>query len=128
MPEYINPDGVAPPASRYSHGVVHAGAARRLVISGQIGVGPDGVIAEGFEAQAEVAFDNLLAVLEAAGLGVSDLVKITTFVTQPGAVALFRAVRDAKLRGHAPAATYLEVAGLARPEWLVEIEAEAVRE
>jgi enamine deaminase RidA (YjgF/YER057c/UK114 family) len=43
-------------------------------------------------------------------------------------VAVFRAVRDRKLLGHAPAATCLEVAGLARPEWLVEIEAEAVKE
>jgi enamine deaminase RidA (YjgF/YER057c/UK114 family) len=37
-------------------------------------------------------------------------------------------VRDQMLGDHAPASTYLEVAGLARPEFLFEIEGEAVRE
>jgi gluconolactonase len=91
-------------------------------------VRPDGTLADGFEAQAAVAFDNLLAVVAEAGMAASDLVKVTAFATEPGQVAVFRAVRDRKLGGHAPAATYLEVAGLARPDYLVEIEAEAVKE
>ncbi len=41
---------------------------------------------------------------------------------------LHRAVRDRMLGDHAPASTYLEIAGLARPEFLFEIEGEAVRE
>jgi enamine deaminase RidA (YjgF/YER057c/UK114 family) len=55
-----------------------------------------------------------------------DLVKITAFVTRDGATARYREIRDRMLEGHAPAATYLVVAGLASPEMLVEIEAEAV--
>ena len=128
MPRFLNPAAIAAPASNYSHGVEHGASARRLLVSGQVGMRPDGSLAEGFEAQATAAFDNLLAVLAEAGMAASDLVKITAFATEPGQVAVFRAVRDRKLLGHAPAATYLEVAGLARPEWLVEIEAEAVKE
>lgn len=128
MPRSINPATIVAPASNYSHGMEHAAGARRVVVSGQIGVRPDGSLAEGFEAQAVAAFDNVLAVLEAAGMSAPDLVKVTAFATVPGQVAVFRTVRDRKLLGHAPAATYLEVAGLARPDWLVEIEAEAVKE
>jgi enamine deaminase RidA (YjgF/YER057c/UK114 family) len=76
----------------------------------------------------EQAFDNLIKVLEAAQLDKSDLIKITTYVTIPGSVALYRGVRERKLGSHAPCATYLEIAGLASPEMLVEIEGEAVRE
>ena len=128
MPRFFNPAAVAAPASNYSHGVEHAAGARRLLVSGQVGVRPDGSLADGFEAQAAVAFDNLLAVVAEAGMAASDLVKITAFATEPGQVAAFRTVRDRKLGGHAPAATFLEVAGLARPDYLVEIEAEAVKE
>jgi 2-iminobutanoate/2-iminopropanoate deaminase len=128
MPRFLNPAAIAAPASRYSHGVEHAADARRVVVSGQIGMRPDGSLADGFEAQAAVAFDNLLAVVAETGMAASDLVKVTAFATEPGQVAVFRAVRDRKLGGHAPAATYLEVAGLARPDYLVEIEAEVVKE
>ena len=59
---------------------------------------------------------------------IADLVKMTTYVTVPGSVATFRRVRDRRFAGHAPASTYLEVAGLASPRFLVEIEGEAVKE
>ena len=99
MPRFFNPAAVAAPASNYSHGVEHAAGARRLLVSGQVGVRPDGSLADGFEAQAAVAFDNLLAVVAEAGMAASDLVKITAFATEPGQVAAFRTVRDRKLGG-----------------------------
>jgi enamine deaminase RidA (YjgF/YER057c/UK114 family) len=43
-------------------------------------------------------------------------------------VALYRTLRDQWCGGHAPAATYLVVAGLAHPDFLVEIEAVAAFE
>ena len=124
----INPDTVARPASNYAHGVVHKAGAERLVISGQVGVRPDGTMADGLEAQAEQAWRNVLAVAEAAGFSHAHLVRVTTYVTEPGQVAVCRAVRDRVLEGHCCANTYLEIAGLAAPGWLVEIEAEAVKE
>jgi 2-iminobutanoate/2-iminopropanoate deaminase len=128
MPRFFNPRRIAPPGSRYSHGVAHSARAHRLVISGQIGVRPDGSVAEGLEAQMETAWDNLIEVLKEGGMGVTDLVKVVTFVTAPGAVALARQVRLRKLGQHAPASTYLQVAGLASPEFLFEVEGEAVSE
>ncbi|MHB2167734.1 RidA family protein [Alsobacter sp. R-9] len=128
MPDFFNPPGIVPPASRYSQGALHAAKGRRLLISGQVGVRPDGTVADGLEAQMEVAWDNLEAVLAHAGMTVHDLVKITGLCVPAGSVAAFRTVRDRRLRGHAPACTYIEAIGLASPAFLFEIEGEAVRE
>ncbi len=128
MPRFINPKRIARPASRYSHGVVHSARARRLVVSGQVGIGIDGQVAEGLEAQLDLAFDNVFAVAAEAGMGVTDIIRITVYVTVPHAVVPYRRVRDLKFGGHAPASTFLQVAGLASPDFLCEIEAEAVSE
>ena len=124
----INPDTVAKPASNYSHGIVHRSGGDRLVISGQVGLRPDGTMADGVEAQAEQAWQNILNIVAAAGFAREDLIRVTTYVTVPGQVAVCREVRDRALEGHSCANTYLEIAGLAAPGWLVEIEAEAVKE
>jgi 2-iminobutanoate/2-iminopropanoate deaminase len=128
MPRFFNPPRIAPPGARYSHGVVHSARAHRLVISGQVGIRPDGSIAGELDEQIEVAWDNLLEVLREGGMSASDLVKIVTFCTVPGSAAVARRIRQKKLGLHAPASTYLEVAGLASPEFLFEVEGEAVSE
>jgi 2-iminobutanoate/2-iminopropanoate deaminase len=128
MPRFFNPKRIAQPASLYSQGVVHSARARRLVISGQVGVRPDGTVPDGLEEQMDIAWDNLIEVLREGGMTVADLVKVVTFVTVPGSVALARKVRQRKLGQHAPASTYLEVAGLAAPGFLFEVEGEAVSE
>lgn len=56
-----------------------------LFVSGQVGSLPDGTPEPGFRRQVELAFDNLKAVLDAAGCGVDDLVDVTTFHTDPEA-------------------------------------------
>lgn len=124
--EFLNPDTIAPPASDYSHGVVVPAAARRLIVAGQVGLDPDGGLADGLEAQMERCWLNLFAVLEAAGMTKRNLVKYTVYVTRSDATATYRAIRDRMLEGHAPPATYVVVAGLAGPDLLVEIEGEAV--
>lgn len=58
----------------------------------------------------------------------SDIVKIVVYDVAPGNVAAYRAVRDRMLNGHAPASTYVVVTKLASPDFLTEIEAEAVAE
>jgi 2-iminobutanoate/2-iminopropanoate deaminase len=128
MPHFFNPETVWKPASNYSHGATHATSARRLVISGQIAVDPEGKVPQGLEAQLDLAWANVLAVLRAADMEVEHLVKVTAFCTLPEGVDAFRRARDKALSGHAPATTYLQVAGLAAPEFVIEIEAEAVRE
>ncbi len=124
--KFLNPKSISAPASRYSQAVVVPAGGKRLIISGQIGANPDGSLANGLEAQMERTWLNIFAILDEAGMTKRNLAKITVFVTDPDATALYRQIRDRMLDGHAPAATYLVVAGLASPEILVEIEGEAV--
>jgi len=128
MPIFINPETVRAPSSSYVHGVLLAPHAKRLIISGQVGVRPDGAIAEGIKAQTEQAIDNLFEVIKAAQMDVTDIVKITTFCTRADQLAEMREVRARKFGAHTPTSTLLIVAGLADPNFLIEIEAEAVRE
>jgi 2-iminobutanoate/2-iminopropanoate deaminase len=71
----LNPDSVVKPASNYVQGVVHSVAAERLVISGQLGVRPDGTLEDGLEAQMERAWRNLFGVMDAAGFELHHLIR-----------------------------------------------------
>jgi enamine deaminase RidA (YjgF/YER057c/UK114 family) len=95
------------------------------VISGQVGIAADGSVPADTRGQIERAWDNLFAVLAAADMAVTDLVRIGTYLTEADAVPLWREIRDRRLGGHAPAATLVIVAALAAPQWRVEIEAVA---
>jgi 2-iminobutanoate/2-iminopropanoate deaminase len=66
---------------------------RLLCISGEVGVLPDGTVPEGTEAQAEACWRNIIAILADAGMGVGDLVKITTYLVRPEDVAAAGAAR-----------------------------------
>lgn len=54
-----------------------------LFVSGQVGSRPDGTPEPDFAAQVRLAFDNLKAVLDAAGCTFDDLIDVTTFHTDP---------------------------------------------
>ena len=54
-----------------------------LFVSGQVGSREDGSPEPDFEAQVRLAFDNLVAVLDAAGCGLVDITDVTTFHTHP---------------------------------------------
>lgn len=125
MPTSHNPTDIAPAFSRYSLGVEVPSAARWLTISGQVGVAPDGTLANGAEAQMERSWRNVFAILESAAMTPQNLVKVTAYLTRPEDTALYRQVRDRMLEGAEPASTLVIVAGLADPAWLVEIEATA---
>jgi 2-iminobutanoate/2-iminopropanoate deaminase len=123
----INPPTIAPPFSRYSQAVEVPAGLRWLHVSGQVGVRPDGTLEQGFTAQAERAWDNLLAILAAAGMGPADVVKANVYLTRGSDLAESRRIRDAKLAGAAPASTLAVVAALANPAWLFEVEAVAAK-
>ena len=65
-----------------------------LFVSGQVGSRPDGTPEPDFPTQVQLAFDNLRAVLNAAGASFDDIVDVTTFHTDPE--AQFGAVMAAK--------------------------------
>ena len=120
-----NPDGVHAPGSRYSHAALVEGAARRLLVSGQVGLTPDGHLDHDAEAQIGQALANLGAILAAHGMGPRNVAKVTVLLVDRDLIPLWREARDAFFDGHAPANTLLLVAGLANPRFLVEVEAEA---
>ena len=122
-----NPAGVAAPAAPYVHGMEVAPGARWLFISGQIGVHPDGRPGADAREQAELVWSNIGLILRSAGMDVADIVKLTTYSTSAAHLPALREVRERVLAGHLPASTLLIVAGLAKPELLVEVEAYAAK-
>ena len=127
MNKIFNPDTVHAPVGSYSHAVEALPNARWLFVSGQIALTPDGNVPEGFAAQCELAWTNLGKVLAAAGMAPKDMVKLTIFMTREQDLPAFREIRDRFLAGHRPATTLLFVKALARPQWLIEIEAVAAK-
>jgi enamine deaminase RidA (YjgF/YER057c/UK114 family) len=122
---FSNPEGVRAPASRYSHACLVEGPGRRLVLSGQVGLAPDGSLPATAEGQITRSLANLRTLLAAHGMGPKDIVKVTVFLTDTSLVKAWRTLRDQALEGHAPTSTLLIVAGLADPRFVVEVEAEA---
>jgi len=121
----VNPPSIAAPLGLYSHGVVAPAGGRWLHVAGQVGVLPDGRLAEGFEAQARAAWHNLTAILAEAGMTPDHLVKVQSFLLDPADLPALGRVRAEFQRGARPASTLLVVKALARPEWLYEVDAVA---
>jgi enamine deaminase RidA (YjgF/YER057c/UK114 family) len=121
---HLNPEAL-PANPAFSYAVRVDGGADTLYIGGQNGVRPDGTIAEGMGAQAEQALDNLQTVLESAGASLEHIVKWTVLAVQgqplDEGIAAFRKAWGN--RPNPPAISVAVVAGLANPQFLVEIEA-----
>jgi reactive intermediate/imine deaminase len=124
MPEYqVRPDGL-PPSNGYSHVVSFTG--RMIVVSGQIPLDADGRLVgpDDPAAQTRQVFRNLTTALAAAGASLTDVVKLSVFLTNMSDLADFRAVRDEFVDPERPpASTLVQVSGLAHPAFRVEIEA-----
>ena len=123
--EFFSPATLPTPAG-YSHTVSVEPGRRLVVLSGQVGMTADGTVADGFEAQARQAFVNLGLALEAAGAGWPDVAKLTYFVTATDELPLVRAIRDEFVDvERPPASSLIQVAGLFRPDVVIEVEAMA---
>jgi enamine deaminase RidA (YjgF/YER057c/UK114 family) len=123
-PTFASPSDLPAPAG-YSH-VVTIPSGRLVWTSGQVGIGPDGTVASGWEAQTRLVFENIGRALAAAGAGWHDVVKLTFYVVSTDALATVRAVRDEFINTEAPPTSSLvQVAGLFRSDLLIEVEAVA---
>ncbi len=121
------PSAIAPPAALYVHGMEVPANARWLFVSGQVGVHPDGSAGKDAREQAEIVWGNIVAILSSADMGVSDIVKLTSYVVGSQHLQPLREVRERVLAGHKPASTLVIVAGLAQSSWLVEVEVYAAK-
>lgn len=102
-------------------------AAGLIHVSGQAGIDEHGrTVGVDFETQARRAFENLAAVLHQTGAGLSEIVKVTIMVTDMANLETVIKLRGEYFTEPYPADTLLQVAGLAQPDWLVEIDAVAL--
>lgn len=113
------------PRSYAGGGVVLSGAARVLYTTAQVPEAADGHVPDGFEAQARLAWQNLLGVLKDAGMTERNLVRVSIYLAD-------RAYREANSRirhevlgdDHHVAQTIL-ITGIFDESWLIAIEAVA---
>ncbi|WP_432883922.1 RidA family protein [Kribbella sp. CA-245084] len=123
--EPLNPS-ILPMSGKYSHGVQVDGAQRMVFVSGQVPWGNEqGRVPETFEAQCRMVWRNVLAVLSEAGMGIRNLVKVTTYLSDRQYRALNAKIREEVLGEHAPALTVV-IADIYAENWLLEIEAVAM--
>jgi reactive intermediate/imine deaminase len=122
--QHVNPSNVHPP-STYTHAVRKG---KLVCIAGQTAVDVNGnVVGVGdFRAHAEQVYTNLQRVIEAAGGSLDDILKVTNFVTDISNYPVLAEVRNRFFPGEKPASTLVQITSLARPEFLLEIEAIAV--
>ena len=125
----IEPVTVHKPAGNsYAHGKLVPSNAVWLVTAGQTGMDPSGHVPEGIEAQADQAMKNLANVLQAASMTGADIVKMTIYYVDQDYLDIILAARNRQFgEDFRPASTVVVVKALARPKYLVEVEAIAAR-
>ena len=100
-----------------------------VFVRGQVGQDLDTAVSVGVgdaAAQAEQAMKNVQQLLSEAGARLEHICKITIYLTDPRFRAAVYRIIGRWLQGVYPVSTGIVVAGLARPEWLVEVDVIAV--
>ena len=123
MPERkpVSPAGAGPNAA-LSPGMI---VGDLLFVSGHVAVDTSGdVVGEGdAEAQTRQVMTNIRDVVSAAGAKMEDVAKITCFITDIAYYPAYSKVRAETWPKDPPASSTVVVAGLVRPEFMVEVEA-----
>ena len=109
----------------FSQGVLAQGT-RTLYVGGQNGTDTEGAISGGIAEQTAQALRNVLTVLEEAGAGPEHVARMTIHVHVDADLMAGFAASAEVWGAHPTAITVLRVAGFARPDALVEIDAIAV--
>lgn len=124
MNKTISAAGAPAAVGPYCHAKL---AGNTLYCSGQLGLIPaTGALAEGVEAQAKQALENLGVILKEAGMDFSDVVKTTVFLADINDFAAINAIYADYFKSEPPARSCVEVAALPKGG-LFEIEAVAVK-
>ncbi len=123
----FSPPTLPRPWGNYAHAVRVAGGAT-VYVAGQVGWDREGrMTSRELRGQIEQAFANVAAALEAAGAALADVVKVNAYMVDITQFPVYSEVRNRLFPApDFPASTVIEVKSLAKPEWLIEIEAIAV--
>ena len=127
MPRELRPEGLAPPAANYAHAVLSQSPTRWVHTSGVVPTAPDGSVAGDLNAQADQVWATIAALLADGGLGLADVVSVTTYVVWGNDPVPVMQARDRALGQHRAASTLVLVPALVRPEWKVEVAVIACR-
>ncbi len=119
--------GVASKLGKYSDAVLASDGKRWLYTSGTPGLAADGSLPADFETQARLAWTHVIAMLDAAGMDVGDIVKLTQSMTRRSDLEAYRAIRNEFLGDARPASMLSFVSGLVMPDMLIELEVVAAR-
>ncbi|MEN4918820.1 RidA family protein [Achromobacter spanius] len=125
----VNPDTVFNSVQYgFSQAVIVTGQ-RRMLLSGQVGIDVhERTVGPGLQVQTEAALDNVERVLAAAGATLAQVIMLRIYIcdTVKGEQEVIaQALRD-RFKVDPPPSSWIVVSGLSLPEWLVEIEAEAM--
>ena len=128
MPQFQNPDELPKP-SGYSHVAKTEVGTRTIYVAGQLPFDRNGKLVghSDFRQQTVQVFENVRTALAAAGAEFTDVVKLTTYLTDMSKRSIFHEVRASFINMAAPpAGTLIGIATLANPDAMIEIEAIAV--
>ncbi|MFD4838316.1 RidA family protein [Achromobacter sp. NPDC058515] len=125
----VNPDTVFNSVQYgFSQAVIVTGQ-RRMLLSGQVGVDAgERTVGPGLQVQTEAALDNIERVLAAAGGTLAQVIMLRIYIcdtVREEQEVVAQALRD-RFKIDPPPSSWIIVSGLSLPEWLIEIEAEAM--
>lgn len=115
---------IRPTGHAYAQACEVSGFSRLLFVSGQVPADEDGNVPPGYQDQYRLAWRNVEAQLQAAGMGFDNLVKVTIFLSDRALIAQSAGLRQQILGDRSPALTIV-IAGIFDEAWLLEIEAVA---
>ncbi|GHD68431.1 RidA family protein [Jeongeupia chitinilytica] len=125
----LNPDSVFNTRQYgFSQAAIVSGQ-RRMLLSGQVGVdASERTVGPGLREQTDAAFDNIERVLAAAGAGLEQVVMLRIYICEAAREEQDQIVAALRQRfpNDPPPSSWIIVSGLSLPEWLIEIEAEAM--
>jgi 2-iminobutanoate/2-iminopropanoate deaminase len=113
--------GVYAASPDYAHALEVRGASRTLFVSGTMGLDEDATAPPSLDAQLELVWSNLRAILAAAGMSVENIVRVTSYLRDARFAERNAAARNAALGGRLVPTTAIVVQTLAE-DWLVELE------
>nr|WP_042177535.1 RidA family protein [Kibdelosporangium sp. MJ126-NF4]CEL12664.1 Bona fide RidA/YjgF/TdcF/RutC subgroup [Kibdelosporangium sp. MJ126-NF4] len=114
-------EGVYPASDDYVHAMEVRDPQRLLYVAGTMGLDQDGMPAGSLDDQLDLIWSNIRTILASAGMTVDNIVRLTSYLRDPGYAEANARARVAALNGRAVPTTAI-VAQTLDSNWLVEIE------
>jgi enamine deaminase RidA (YjgF/YER057c/UK114 family) len=118
-------DGVYTSSEDYVHALEVRGHERVLHVAGTMGLRPDGTPGATLDEQLDLVWANIAAILASAGMTVADIVRVTSYLTDPAHAGANAQARRKALGGRVVPTTAIVVQTLVSA-WMVEIEVVAM--